>query len=1299
MQTIKMEHECRRIVENFDTRIKSGFSIDQYSNTFKKEREDILNQLQKDKGLLNKTNIKVTNIKKINLIIKNKNFAKKYGRVDNFKISLDYFILCTSASYLIIFDFELNLLGIINILLNDMKNDELNTENYIQSIDIYFNSLLVSTKNSIKFYDLRSLKLLTTIPNEAHNGSKKLKLLSDSLFLLADNTKLIKHKVSHHLFTYTYKTTQLISLNNDAIHDFEVLPLSSKKSKYEDLQLIACITNKFLLVIGLNPLITYIKLKIPKNFSKHNDAETNRCIWFPECKDEEKIIHHNPRLLYSSDNTLFLIEINNDIQIVNDTRRKLILDGNIKSIQWLNSNLIIVIVEIVSDEENQFSKIYLVSPDELEVLNSSEFINFHNDPQVFKNHIFLINSSNFFSVAKLTSFSNFIIQFPNNLLKLYTALNLFISNDSYYLQFNRAEIQERLTDLILIKPDNNYTKFADTEYNPYLMLCFEAVAKLKKADLFSKFIVNYPSNDFLEFFKIMKQYIRIGEINQLPADVLQQFIISNKNDIMLEYYLCLLDIKELDLDLILKFRHLKSLKAYIYGKLFCDYVTCFVEFIEDMKTELYSDADSLYKPQQNDKFNKNIIYKYLTYVLTSRQYPLEDTLNDDTYLIKRTLYNIIFSGSLLELPAGSTSYLFVSENPIIDEPSFPYISLLLKYDCQQCLKMLNEVFEDDFFNQEDNFDSENEITKQYIIEILINIYKNDAMSIFDSDSVRFKQDEVYQNRHLNKLLNNVYLSIFILRNYPKYYQVIKINDNLIFNLIENFYNLKLLKPILQTEKDFCVLQDDVELSLMSLIEIYNLHNFEFYYYFEQNEFFRVLFQLYKVDKNVIDLLRLWLNHDLKNYSNIQILNLCWRLIIRDTNITDFLTLIRNNFVEIITDKHKNVDDFEEVILCLQKIDPSLTENIFNLEDESNKLIKYKYIKQVIDLQATYNNTDIHIDISDDLKKPNKIYNNILSLNEDNMLQFIELMCQFEIQSCLKYVQVLALSSYSSSFVDKLVLMLRKYNSFDCLVYIYQKMGNDVESLNEIIKFLQYIFINMEDLLQLENRTWKYFNIAIKNCLNIEKVNKYPQDQPNKVSDSYLKLFSSLNNLIKLLKLKSFQPEKIIILKRFITETFTCMDDKNMKNIVNEYFMNGKISINSSIDQINEIFENLQHQNLKLHIILKLYNNEVVSKNMESLSEENLKGYCLNLNKCAFCDKVIYGKFLRANKYLQFWEFRELYELHGSRVTEEQSLEQFSDLKLVIFKCGHGYHLKCLSNLGEKEDNLKCIICKTSWDSK
>lgn len=77
-----------------------------------------------------------------------------------------------------------------------------------------------------------------------------------------------------------------------------------------------------------------------------------------------------------------------------------------------------------------------------------------------------------------------------------------------------------------------------------------------------------------------------------------------------------------------------------------------------------------------------------------------------------------------------------------------------------------------------------------------------------------------------------------------------------------------------------------------------------------------------------------------------------------------------------------------------------------------------------------------------------------------------------------------------------------------------------------------------------------------------------------------------------------------------------------------------------------------------------------------------EGWTIHNSECEICGKKLWGVGLSPDIFHR-WENKQ-------RGLESTS-EELSDERIIVFKCCHGFHKRCLKNLGQTDSQYECLL--------
>ncbi|KAK5172306.1 Vacuolar protein sorting-associated protein 8 [Saxophila tyrrhenica] len=373
-------------------------------------------------------------------------------------------------------------------------------------------------------------------------------------------------------------------------------------------------------------------------------------------------------------------------------------------------------------------------------------------------------------------------------------------------------VRERL--LAMISASLNYTfsqhdDGRETRLRELAAVCFDACVIMCEQDhLFGNVFEIFEDADEEDIFTLtLEPFVLDDEVTSIPPEVVKTMVayfISENQAARLEELLCRLEPLSFDLDQITMLCRQHSLfdaLIYIWTQGIGDFVTPLIDLMSVIKLldDGPDDEDITANPFYDSAMKT---YPYLAYSLTGRRYPGGESLDDNVALqAKADLYEYLFSGRPSSWPPGGQKSFRTATNAQ-DEPAFPYLVLLLRFDTPSFMSMLNEAFEDAFLNSSPDESDTNgagkvngvqsrpayKMTRQYVISILLDVMKQGD---FDPEQI-------------------IYMDMFVARSLPKYPGQLVLSGSLLNTVLQ-----QLCRP--PTEE----LREECELSVEYLLSAYH----------------------------------------------------------------------------------------------------------------------------------------------------------------------------------------------------------------------------------------------------------------------------------------------------------------------------------------------------------------------------------------------------------------------------------------------------------------------------------------------
>ena len=680
---------------------------------------------------------------------------------------------------------------------------------------------------------------------------------------------------------------------------FSSLPLGNVEQPTDILGLTALLTPYLLVIVSTTPIAeTQFKTARPKEVAPHSTL--SGCLaWFPAVKLKKPLpgseqFVSNTKLVYCWSNVLTILDVNVEAQEEKDKPPILVFkprsrwksEEAIVGVQWLHRSVLgiltisqrLIILEDpslhVTDSfdlihkhifhQDLFSKQLRAAVEQLDEDNQSMHgvvaDAFHMSYKAYKGRLFLLGFNDL-SLGTLSNWADRLLALmgEGDVIAAIQLATSYYSGEADKIsvglpeddEARHAMVQEKLLDMISASLKymfgRNLTNQDEEERQTQLKelagASFIACMKSREINFIFEEVYRAYSEASKEniFFEVLEQYILDEEITAIPPDVLKDLIThyaSQDRVTRLEEMICRLDTRTMDIHQIAtlcKQYRLYDALIYVWNQAIGDYITPLIELMFLMKMIEYE------KFQEVEEHSRHLasamkVFPYLAYIFTGRIYPSGVEIDENgAQHAKTEAYGFLFSGRILDWPPGS-GQVFHTKMDEDEEPPYPYLSLILRFDTPSFMSMLNEAFEDHFLNgpaeesangffEESSTAGKGKLlvpTRQTIISILLDVLGSDNFNTEDS----------------------IYLDIFIARNLPKFPQFIVLPGLALHKVLERLCN----PPSEEVA-------EDCQLSVEYLLSFYHPPDLTLLIpLFRQAGFFRVLKSVYRGTKQYPELL-------------------------------------------------------------------------------------------------------------------------------------------------------------------------------------------------------------------------------------------------------------------------------------------------------------------------------------------------------------------------------------------------------------------------------------------------------------
>lgn len=561
--------------------------------------------------------------------------------------------------------------------------------------------------------------------------------------------------------------------------------------------------------------------------------------------------------------------------------------------------------------------------------------------------------------------------------------------------------------------------------------CFTACQSLGDTDFLFEEMYEWYEEAGVEgiFLETMEPYVLERKIQAVPPAVVKTMVtyyVHKGFESRLEEMICHMNTMTLDLDQVTslcKQNGLYDALIYVWNQALGDYITPLIDLLA-LLVPLMREADE--EPSANilDEEQSGVsalkIFPYLSYVLTGRIYPTGDSLDYGLSMkAKAELYWFLFSGKSIIWPKGSKKR-FLTRPSQNDEPSFPYLRMILKFDAPSFLSTLNEAFEDSFLNDSPDKqvnggargDLPEEqifgltVDRQYIVSILIELMNPNDFAPEDT----------------------VYLDMFIARNLPKYPQYLLLPGSALTKVLTGLCNFP-----------GADLADDAQLSAEYLLSVYHPPDLPMLMpLFKKAGFYRILKRQYRVDKQYGKLVQAYFEDPIDKDG---VFDCIAEILRQQTGLTkrqiqDVHQVIRDNSRELVG------LDAERAAKVIEAHAPELHRHVLQSTSDEPEY-QFYYLRSILE------------------PTPERPEDFKASAERDLIEQYVQLMCQFEPSRVSDYVGIVQATNLR---LEKLLPTMEETGVVDAAVVLMAREGQIKEAMDRLIKHLNTLESAVQGLL-------------------------------------------------------------------------------------------------------------------------------------------------------------------------------------------------------------------------------------------
>lgn len=1112
----------------------------------------------------------------------------------------------------------------------------------------------------------------------------------------------------------------------------------------EDLFIVAIMTPYYLVLVSPlpNPQTQY---KVSRSSDADYSMGFSACLaWYPGSKDMSKN-KSRTRLAYCWSNHLKILEVTqtrdtvtNDRKLSFSSKKAYFGDESIVDIEWISPKLLALVTVtqrllIINEETMAVTAVvdlinkHVMHYDtfssclrgiQLPSRNTSDgpepmivAENFTNCIASFKGRLFLLGKYEFV-LGTMSTWADRLMDVMDSgdqVRAIELATSFYLGEDdsvalglSQNSEERQAVMLKTLPDLILnclrvalksSKPDSHDEPTIKELANASL----SAVVAIRHFELLDSISEQFEAAKATSiFYERVSHFIYAGDIVSLPPRVFKEMVLNmSGNPEALEDVICRLDTSTLDIDLTLKLckeHKLTETAVYVWNMALDDFIGPLMGFIEQINHDVQNNIGiSL----EGDR-----VYPYLSYILTGRVYPTGLTMEDEQKALKAKLacYNLIFFGTL-------QTYWTSDEKFCISQTSFPFLSLLIQYNAPAFFTALNEAFEDSFLNEiGDSIDNKdgNVIHRQLIITILSELL----------NSKQFAAE------------SRIYYDIFVARNYSKFSQFIILPGAQLTIIMEDLCYLS------SSEN-----KEECEFALQSLFSKYRPSDLDSVIsILYDKKYFSVLQYLFKTREKYQKYLEITFEmfFDQQKSANSRTHGEVGKIF---SVISDCLNKTQAYMKEKAGVEKQLVDNFsllvswdsEKLVALVEKYAPKLHETVYRLE---NPELQLSYIREhfrlVFDLGGGKGNAPP--------MEERTLYISLLSKSH----QTAEL--HRLVNTILPGESDIDLPSVVDDLIDS--------KCIDILVELLRRRGRNREAMIYLLDHLLYLDddytsaeISSSDGEQIETLLKYYTELGISLCQKSEGV----VDELDESEQMWIKLLGTIAGMTKessgteieddgsetssVNTFKEVDDLKISFKQQLLREALSSLLDTSTPKGINSSIQHNRLvvkifrslldpgtspgshTIGSIRPIIQDIFEAYGYQKILLSVSKEILDHDSYECLLDLVSER-LKGWKISKSgECEGCGQRIYGVGIDASWIYEQWSHKQTktlaQRLTPSKITDidrtakskgkakEITADDTSKDILVVFKCGHTFHMSCLRRLGEEGHQSKvlhCLVC-------
>ncbi|OTB05637.1 hypothetical protein M426DRAFT_319623 [Hypoxylon sp. CI-4A] len=564
--------------------------------------------------------------------------------------------------------------------------------------------------------------------------------------------------------------------------------------------------------------------------------------------------------------------------------------------------------------------------------------------------------------------------------------------------------------------------------------CFIACQSLGDIDFLFDEMYEWYEEGGVEgiFLEVLEPYVLEKTISIIPPTAVKAMVthyVSKGWESRLEEMICHMETATLDIDQITtlcKQHGLYDALIYVWNQALSDYITPLIDLLTLLIPLVQMDSQTTSQSLMEDEHygvNALKMFPYLSYTLTGRIYPTGESMSDEVALkAKAEIYWFLFSGKRIAWPKGSNK-IFRTRPTQTDEPSFPYLRLILQYDAPSFLSSLNEAFEDSFLNdsQEKQLNGGTKkdlpeeqifgltVDRQYVVTILLEIMNPNDFAPEDT----------------------IYLDMFIARNLPKFPQYLLIPGSTLDKVLAGLCNYPGMD-----------LAEDAQLSAEYLLSIYQPPDISAMIpLFKKACFYRILKRIYRNDKQYAKLLEVYFEDPEDQEETFGCIAECLQSRVGSTKrqVQEVQDVIKQHSRELVE------LDPVQAAQTLATYAPELHRFVLDSLEEGSEL-QFTYLGALLEPDSEAAGTSEHP---------------ASTLDRDFIEQYVQLMCRYDSSHVSDYVGIVQATNLR---LDKLLPIMEDTGVIDAVVILMAREGQVQDAMGRLTKHLETLESALQGLV-------------------------------------------------------------------------------------------------------------------------------------------------------------------------------------------------------------------------------------------